>query len=218
MINNSKYDFTDGTYSSKAFDGSKQKVYVDNEEESLFIYPIKMEENTHVIDTSIYKPLLLPQNKSSIPLPSLLFRQNSFDIDFLTILIKVRPSEEDLPTQFNTNFNGAVYFGYRSDIYKINYNPTPLNHFNRKTTHIGLSIGGFLGVGSTDMNPFVTSNQINEEYDGLVISKGIAGILGFNNFNVGITLGFDTLPDRNRRFWIYQNKPWLGLALGLNLN
>lgn len=36
--------------------------------------------------------------------------------------------------------------------------------------------------------------------------------------NPDFGLGFDTLLDRNAQFWIYQERPWLGLMLGLNLN
>lgn len=217
-IGGSKYQFSDGIYSSKAFRDKKQRVYVDNEEDSVFIYPIKRIDNNFEVDTSDFKAVILPQNKSVIALPSFNFRQNSFDIDFLTILIKVRAPAGNLPMQLNTNLNGAAYFGYRTDIYHLSYNETPLNFYNRRTTHFGFSFGGFLGIGSTDMNPSVTNNNINEEYEGFIITKGFAGIIGFNNFNIGLTLGFDTLPDKNKIYWIYQHKPWIGLALGLNLN
>ena len=68
------------------------------------------------------------------------------------------------------------------------------------------------------MNPSVTNNQITTEYDGLVSSKGLAGIIGINNFTIGLALGYDNLLDANKKKWIYQGKPWIGLAFGLNLN
>jgi hypothetical protein len=68
------------------------------------------------------------------------------------------------------------------------------------------------------MNPWVTENQITQEYDGVVWSKGIAGIIGIDNFTIGLALGWDHLLDKNKNYWIYQGKPWLGLAFGLNLN
>lgn len=49
-------------------------------------------------------------------------------------------------------------------------------------------------------------------------SKGIAGIVAINGFTVGLTFGFDKLLDKNRTVWIYEEKPWFGLAVGLNLN
>ena len=68
------------------------------------------------------------------------------------------------------------------------------------------------------MNPWVTENNISIEYDGVVWSKGLAGILAIDNFTIGLGLGWDYLTDANKKYWIYQNMPWLGLAFGLNLN
>jgi hypothetical protein len=48
--------------------------------------------------------------------------------------------------------------------------------------------------------------------------KGIAGIIGINNFTLGLAVGFDNLLDKNKKVWVYQGKPWLGLAFGLNSN
>jgi len=36
--------------------------------------------------------------------------------------------------------------------------------------------------------------------------------------STGMGLGLDAVFGENRAFWIYQNKSWFGLALGLNLN
>ena len=68
------------------------------------------------------------------------------------------------------------------------------------------------------MNPWVTNNQIVTEYDGVVWSKGVAGIIAINNFTIGLAIGFDDLLDNNKKYWIYQAKPWVGFAFGLNLN
>ncbi len=68
------------------------------------------------------------------------------------------------------------------------------------------------------MSPHVTIERISQEYDGLIWSKGLAAIVGLNNVTAGVVLGWDHLLDRNRSLWIYQGKPWIGLAFGLNLN
>jgi hypothetical protein len=159
-----------------------------------------------------------PQQVSGESINQHNFRQTSFDIDFLTIPFKYRPVSNSLPAQFNTNLNGAVYIGFRNDIYRLWYKKTPLNNYIRQTTHYGFSVGLFSGFGGTAMNPWVTDDQISSEYDGLVWLKGIAGILGVNNFTIGLALGWDNLLDKNNKVWIYQSKPWLGLAFGLNLN
>lgn len=37
-------------------------------------------------------------------------------------------------------------------------------------------------------------------------------------FKYGVGVGWDYLTDRDKGIWIYQNKPWYGLTVGLNLN
>jgi hypothetical protein len=84
--------------------------------------------------------------------------------------------------------------------------------------HFGYSIGFFGGLGATSMNPSVTNNLVTIEYDGVVITKGIAGLIGIGNLTFGAAVGLDHLMDKNRKAWIYQRKPWVGFTLGLNLN
>ncbi len=88
----------------------------------------------------------------------------------------------------------------------------------QKTDHFGYSVGLFSGFGNTLVSPTNTQNILDSEYDGIVWSKGIAAIVGVNNFTVGLTFGFDNLLDKNKKFWLYENKPWIGLGFGLNLN
>ena len=68
------------------------------------------------------------------------------------------------------------------------------------------------------MNAWVTDNQISYEYDGAVWNMGFAGVIGINRARMGFTLGWDHLPDNNKEYWVYQGQPWLGIAIGLNLN
>ncbi len=212
-----KYGLESGIYKTKLIDQKKQKVYLNTEQDSFHVYALQKGTPT-VIDTSVYKRLSFQKETKESPKAIPVFSQPSFDVDFLTIPFKYRPPTSDFPRQFNTSLNGAVYLGYRNDIYNVKYQSTPLSIYKRRVTHYGISVGGFLGLGSTFMSPSVTNNSITTEYDGMVFSKGIAGIIGINKFTIGIALGFDNLLDNNKNTWIYQQKPWLGLAFGLNLN
>lgn len=211
-----KQDLSDGFYKKKS-NSENSKVYVDVVDETIRIQLTKKGFNEIVIDTlqtcELYQPEIKIKEKSNFSLI-----KNSFDIDFLTIPLKLRSAEKDVPPQLNANLNGAVYFGYRTDIYKINYTQNPLKTAMRQTNHFGYSIGLFTGFGNTSMSPTNSNNILKQEYDGVVWSKGIAGIIGINNITMGLTFGFDNLLDKNRTIWIYENKPWLGLAFGLNLN
>lgn len=212
----SKYQLSDGYYKSKTFSNQHNTVYIDNGKDTISIYLVQRQ--TKLIDTLKEFKKTFPQLASDFSLMSATFKQASFDIDFLTIPLKYRPVQKDFPGQLNTNLNGALYLGYRTDIYQLRYVKTPLKNFTRQTPHYGLSFGLFTGLGGITMNPSVTNNQLASEYDGVVWSKGFAGIIGINNFTIGLAPGYDDLLDNNKKHWLYQGKPWLGLAFGLNIN
>ncbi|MEI6949914.1 hypothetical protein V9K67_22195 [Paraflavisolibacter sp. H34] len=219
LLNTPKYQFTDGYYTQKVPGQPSRKVYVDTEEEDIRVYSLKKTGNYYGVDTGMFT--LLPPQGEALPQSypnGIHFHQKSFDVDFLSILFKYRPPVQGFPNQFTTSLNGAVYLGYRTDVYSLDFTTDPLGCHSRETNHYGFSFGGFTGVGATAMNPWVTNERISIEYDGVVWSKGLAGILGLNRFTVGLALGWDHLLDRNKRVWIYQQKPWAGLAFGLNLN
>ncbi|MDP1971621.1 hypothetical protein [Sediminibacterium sp.] len=206
LTKTAKKDFNDGYYYQR-IDGKKQFVFIDNEDDIIRIHATKIDQNISIIDT-----IGIEYQKATS------FNQASFDIDFLTIPLKFRPTQLNVPPQLNTNLNGAVYFGYRNDKYVISYDANPLGKSFRNINHFGFSIGAFTGFGNTFMSPTNTNNILQQEYDGIVWSKGVAGILAVNNFTLGLAIGFDNLLDKNQSIWIYKNKPWLGLAFGLNLN
>ncbi|MCF6403106.1 hypothetical protein L3C95_09490 [Chitinophaga filiformis] len=208
----SKYQFNEGTYKVKT-PAHTGKAYVVISEDSIKVYPL----NVPVFDSLKFIDLSLP-DKTARPIGGRhSFVTNSFDLDLLTILFKYRPSVYGFPNQFTTHLNGAAYVGYRSDAFSVLYSKKPL-YYKRHIEHYGYSMGGFLGMGATAMNPWVTRNNITEEYDGFVISKGIALNIAVNAFTFGLAVGWDHLMDRNRKYWIYQGKVWTGVTLGLNLN
>lgn len=207
LQNNAKYELANGKYKT-AIEGEKFDCYVENNNDSIMIYT----PTTKIVRS-------LPQ-KMDVNFPTKQrFIKPSLDIDVLTALFKIRPHAPNiLPAQLNTYFNGNVYIGHRTDIYQIYYKKNPLDVYQRQINHFGFSGGFFVGLGSTAMTPSTTNNGISTEYDGIVLQKGMAGIFAINKLTVGLSVGFDNLLDKNKSLWIYQNKPWFGLMLGLNLN
>lgn len=141
----------------------------------------------------------------------------TLDIDVFTVPFKVRPAVNSFPPQLSPNFSGAMYVGRRHDYFQIKAMPNRKQQ-PVKITGVGFGYGGLLGFGSVTMNPFVTQGQINYEYDGLVLSSGLAGIYDAKKFNIGVAIGTDFLQDKNRHHWLYQSKPWLGFIFGIDLN
>lgn len=212
-----KYKLNDGIYRVYAFDN--EKAYVSTEGDSIAVVPVLSKKGKqYVFDTNhtdYYSGTIKSYGEDEIYRN---FYHPSFDIDVLTIPFKYRPLVSGFPNQLDVSYNGALYIGYRTDKYRVSYTRNPLGVYTRSINHFGLSAGACLGLGSTAMNEWVTLNRINIEYNGLVFIKGLALTAALDNLTFGIVFGTDDLLDKNHKYWIYQDKPWLGLSIGLNLN
>jgi hypothetical protein len=191
----------DGEYAFRQPQHKYKKAFVYVQEDSIRIF---LAEN-------INAPYIPEPHKDQF------FLKRSFDVDVMTVAFKFRPVAAGLPRQLTTDFNGNIFVGYRVDRFRVLYKETPVG-LKRIYKHRGLSIGAFGGLGSTSITPYTTANKITEEYSGFILSRGLATMVGVNNLTVGIGIGWDYLTDRDKGVWIYQNKPWYGLTLGLNLN
>lgn len=211
-----KQELSDGYY-TKIKAKKNTQVYIDVVDGTIAIYPTQKHASIRIIDTSLpvltYAPMSDVMGKHDFVLS-----KNSFDVDFITMPLKYRWAQQAMPPQLNANLNGALYLGFRNDRYKINYSANPLRKAERQINHLGFSLGVFTGIGKTTMSAATTGSSMLKDYDGIVWSKGIAGIVGVNFFTVGVAVGFDNLMDHNRTIWLYESKPWIGLAFGLNLN
>lgn len=144
------------------------------------------------------------------------FRKRSVDFDAMTVGFKYRPAAFDLPRQLNTDFNGNAYVGYRWDRTRRREENTP---FGTRVSygHRAVSAGVFGGIGSTAIAPWTTNYATIDEYNGLILTRGLGFMIALSDLNVGLGVGWDYLTDRDKNIWIYQNKPWYGLTIGLNL-
>lgn len=200
-----RYEFVDDEYWYKQRPNEYQKVYVDGE----------LEED--VIDIYPLSPELAEELPEVLENVDQYFIMKDLHLNVLTIPFKLRPSVAGFPSQLNSNFNGEIFLGYRIDKFRRHFKNTPAG-YKDEMLHWGVSGGIFGGIGSSVIAPWTTSYQTMDEYNGLVVSRGV-GILGaINRLNVGFAIGWDYLTDRDKDIWIHQNKIWYGLALGLNLN
>lgn len=218
LIRNSpKYDLENGWYTATHGGNASQKAYVYNADDTIEVHSAQPSGTGTGVDASAPKTVLPPLAANRFP-AKVYLRQLSLDVDFLTIPLKYRPQLPDFPRQLTSSLNGALYLGYRTDVYSVGYTLHPVGAAVRDVSHYGFSFGAFTGLGATFMNPWVTRDAIAIEYDGLVWGKGVASIVALNSFTAGVALGWDHLLDKNRKTWIYQGKPWVGLVFGLNLN
>jgi hypothetical protein len=100
---NSKYSFADGRYVSKYGSDRRMDVYVDNDEDDIYVYRLKKSNNGYSIDTSSQKPVVFSKGKPENLGKRAAFSLPSFDIDFLTMPFKYRFPAGMVPRQFNTN-------------------------------------------------------------------------------------------------------------------
>ena len=207
---------THGFYSSyyKMNSGKKtQKVYADITEDRIDVY--------HAGDIMSSKDLFMSvslKKEDSVLIPRLRFSKQSLDIDLTSIPLKFRPSVNGLPAQLNTDLNMAVYAGWRHDTYKIIRRTDPLGKRYAQITNFGFDFGAFAGLGGTPVNPTSTNNRTNQEYTGMVVQTGLAGFVESNIVSFGLAVGLDNLVNRDRKIWVYNNRPWVGFILGIALN
>ena len=209
------YPLENGRY--KNISNDKSPVFVIFEDSLIKLFSVSKKKNSLFADKKSETTFLFSETQSHSP-NSLKLSITSFDIDIITIPFKYRFPTRQFPDQLNTNFSGALYSGARKDFYKFGYNQSPFGDYRRMISHFGYGTGLFAGVGSTAMNPWVTLDRIDIEYDGFVLIAGAEAVIALNRFTFGIGLGIDNLIDKNKKLWIYQGKPWLGLTIGLNLN
>ena len=199
--NTSKFGLKDGVYQT-----NQGKVLIETQNDTLLVFSENGKKEHSLLAIS------------SVPQRNFTLKKSTFDIDVLAIPAKYRVSLSGMSAQLNNEINAALYFGKRNDYFQVNFEKSPSNRFKRKIDHYGFSIGGFVGLGNSVINSDVSQGLIPYEYQGITFSKGIAGIIAINNFTLGLAYGFDNLLDKNSSQWIYNQKPWVGLALGLNLN
>ena len=217
LKHSAKHGFTEGFYRSHLHLQELKKVYVLPSDDLIKVFSVNTLKKS-VIDTSESLRIAFPPDTKPLEFKTYLFRKNSFDLQALTVLFRYRPGLKNFPRQLTQSYNGAVYVGYRTDIYRLSYKKTPIQLYKRSITHYGFSVGVFSGIGSERIDEFNTLNGISFEYDGIVSLSGIAAILAINKLSFGITLGADHLLDTNRKYWVSNDKPWVGVSISLNLN
>lgn len=123
---------------------------------------------------------------------------------------------DDVPNQFSADLDVALYAGFRKDFYRIITPAHPLNEMKSYIQQIGFDLGVFAGIGSSPVNPTVTNNKINQEYDAMIFQKGVAAFISINKMSFGLAVGFDNLLDKNKSSWIYNQKSYFGLIISVS--
>lgn len=200
-----KFGLTDGNYKLTTSE-AKNTVFIENSSDD----SLQFFNESKINNKKIFEPIHI-----NYPLSA---SKESFDLDFITIPFKYRFSEDGIPGQITSELNASIYLGVRKDVYVLSKVPKPSGRSSINTRHYGFSLGAFSGLGNALINSDYTKNQVSREYQGIVLNNGLSFNVAINNFTAGLALGFDHLTDSNKSHWIYDQKPWLGISFGLNLN
>jgi hypothetical protein len=209
----SRHGFYSDYYELISDKDKPEKVYLDVGDEEIKAYRV----NENGLDDTVMMVISYPLAGSLNNIP-IRFRRKSLDIDLTAVLLKCRLPVEDHPAQMLTDFNAALYAGWRTDNFQIRREMDPLGKSRDAIIHRGYDFGLFAGTGATLIGPFSTNNIVTDEYNGLIIEFGLAGFLETDFASFGIAGGFDCLMSPDRNSWIYNNKPWIGLIVGIALN
>lgn len=209
----SRHGFDSGYYRMDENREKRRKVYLDVTEEGFQVHALQG-------DTVAPEPLrsVSMTRADDLPPGGLSFRKQSLDIDITAILMKYRPAVAGLPGQLSTDFNAALYAGWRHDHYRIRPATDPLRRRRHSLSGWGYDLGVFGGVGTTPVGPSSTRDRRLEDYSGMVLQGGVAAFMESNLASFGLAVGMDHLLGRDRRIWIHQHRPWVGLIVGVALN
>lgn len=209
----SEHGLNSGCYKVKIDKQNTKKVYADVSEDKIDLYQMTNSQPENNLFMTIP---LAPADSLSIG--NLVLSKQSLDIDITSILLKYRPFVKGLPAELTTDFNLALYTGWRHDTYVIENEKNPLGKNRSKISNFGYDFGIFVGPGTTTISPFSTRNKREDEYSGMIIQTGIAGFIESNVASFGISVGIDYLLNQDRAIWIYNKKPWVGFIVGIALN
>ena len=141
-----------------------------------------------------------------------------FDVDAITVPFRYRFRQgRTIPGGFVSNPNVGIYAGWRTDMvtHQIQYTR---NLCLSELSTVAFGFGAFSSINPVYVSPWNTDYGVDVEYDGLGVNYGVAAIAGYRQMTVGLLLGFELLLDENHIHWVFHNKPWIGVSLGLNLN
>ena len=211
-----RHDFDSDFYKLNAQGSDPSSVYINVLEDSIVVYPVITNGRNESPDTCSFKGISIDAIKPGNYLYRSCFVKKSIDVDLTTVILKYRPPRGGVPRQLSANFNAAIYMGFRKDYYKLLPYISPLHEEISFIRQIGFDAGIFAGIGLTPVNPTTTAGKVSQEYDGMVFQKGVAGFITFDNISVGLAIGFDNLLDNNKTSWVYNQKPYLGLVIGIS--
>jgi hypothetical protein len=181
---------------------------------------LQLSERYYFPETSYPKEGVAPLNNTYVTPNRLTYSENRLVLQSMTIPLKIRPAigsakyKDSLPSQVETGFNAGFALGVKRtwSIFK-----PELNALGSNTTKLSLTPGVFVNLGAADVKKLTTNYTITVERKEPVLSYGLFFMIGFNNINIGYSIGGDHLLSENKKTWVYQGKYWHGITVALDI-
>lgn len=135
----------------------------------------------------------------------------------VTIALRFRREaiKDTVPAQATTGFNAGIALGWK--LSKIHWRPNK-NAFNSQTQRYSLGGGLLFSMGAVELNEKNTRDpQLQFPRSVPVLTYGGLVTLGMGSLNLGLAAGIDRTFTEQTDGWLYQDKPWWGLVLGLDV-
>ena len=149
--------------------------------------------------------------------PWFYYQLTTFDVDLFTTPFKYRFAQGGRAGELSTSANIGVYTGIRYDLGRYR-NVYYRRERRSEVDSFSFGLGSVVSIDPVTLNEFNTDGRFTGEYDALGFSYGVATIVGYKSITAGLTVSFENLADRNNRLWVYRQKPWVGVTIGINLN
>jgi hypothetical protein len=207
----STHGLANGKYTLKSAKTVK-RVYLDVNDERVDAYELR---DDGILGGAVI--LSDDTGRRTFPLPFVLKKQG-LDLDVTTILFKYRPPVKGQGHQFTNDMNLAMYAGWRFDRFAFSEQVNLLQKSTPKVRHFAYDVGFILGAGTTPIDAFTTQNKVETDYNALLFQSGVAGFVETTYASFGLGIGWDFLTGSDRKSWIYEQKPYLGIIVGIALN
>lgn len=177
---------------------SRLKANVKFVGNQLFINPWTMGDD-EVRDQDYYFRL---KNRQQVKLH---YQQLTFTA--LTIPLKVQFGRDN-SVNYQTGISIGSLLGYSWGNTRFTYR-SKLDNFQRSQE---FTIGGLVNVSSIKFN-----NSNNREVNTGSIALGLGALYTYETISVGVTYGFEWAVGQYSLDWNYNDRPWLGFAIGYSL-
>jgi hypothetical protein len=148
------------------------------------------------------------------------YKEDKIVLQALSIPLKIRTAikmpryKDSLPSFVETGFNAGLATGIKRTWTTYS---SELNAFGTNYRRFSLAVGPFLNIGGTDVKKSTTDYTITFDRKEPYYSYGLFFLVGFNNINLGYSVGADYLFSSRNKNWVYRGRAWHGITVALDI-